>query len=154
MRFQRGADESVTQLDIVFAANFCDGEAVNALLPELNAAIEGGKAVGLLQLATMYPLALTRSLRPKILDLLNTGKVRTVYRSDRLNVTELRVVSSSAWLSSYSPASYSWVVQRVEYQPLPDSRESWVAEGDGLAELVPELLQATFRPVSETAPRG
>lgn len=154
MRFQRGADESVTQLDVVFAANFCDAAAVNALLPELTAAIDSGRAVGLLQIATMYPLALTRTLRPKILDLLNAGKARTVYRSDRLNVVELRVLSTSAWLSSYSPASYSWVVQRVEYLPLAESQESWVAEGTGLAELVPELLQATFRPVSETALRG
>ena len=154
MRFQRGADESVTQLDVVFASNFCDAEAVNAVLPEINAAVDAGKAVGLLQLATMYPLALTRTLRPKILDLLNAGKVRTVYRSDRLNVAELRVLSSSAWLSSYSPATYSWVVQRIEYQPLAAAQESWVATGSGLDELVPELLQATFRPVSETAPRG
>lgn len=153
MRFQRGADDSITQLDLVFAANFCDSEAVNALLPELNQAIEAGKNVGLLQLATMYPLALTRTLRPKVLDLLNAGKVRTVYRSDRLNVAELRVLSSSAWLSSYSPASYNWVVQRVEYQPLSTSRETWVAAGDGLADLVPGLLQATFRPALETAPR-
>ena len=42
----------------------------------------------------------------------------------------------------------------IEYQPLAAAQESWVATGSGLDELVPDLLQATFRPVSETAPRG
>jgi hypothetical protein len=153
MRFQRSADDSTTELDVVFAANFCDAEAVNAALPEIEQALAAGKSVGLLQLATMYPLALTRSLRPKILDLLNSGKARTVYRSDRLAVAQLRVLSPSAWLSSYSPADYNWLVQRVEYVPLAQGKESWVAEGTGLADLVPELLSATFRPVLETAPR-
>ena len=154
MRFQRSADDSVTSLDLVIAANFCDGVAVKALLPRINQAIEAGNSVGLLQLSTMYPLALTRSFRPQILDLLNQGKVRTVYSSDRLNLAELEVHSTSALLSSFSQADYQWVVAKLSYTPLNDSQESWVSSGSGLQEIVPELLQATFRPASAVIPRG
>ncbi|MEI6590397.1 MAG: glycosyltransferase family A protein [Actinomycetes bacterium] len=127
--------------DVVVAANFRDPVNTAIAVAKLRELTESGKAVGALQLNSMYPVELSRSLGRDLLDLLNANKVDMVYAKDQLAVGKLELLAPSAWLSSYSAEKLGWAVTECSVVKLAESKESWVAQGRGLDKLVTQLLR-------------
>jgi hypothetical protein len=109
-------------------------------LESINRHLAAGKAVGALQLNSMYPLHLSRSLNRGLLDLLNAAKLDMVYPKDQLAVGHLELLAPSAWLTSFSDGDFGWAVTEYSVVTLKSAQESWVADGRGLDQLVTELL--------------
>jgi hypothetical protein len=127
--------------DVVVAANFRDRVNAEGALARVRALCAEGKAVGVLQLNSMYPLELSRSLGRDLLDLLNANQVDMVYPKDQLAVGRLEILAPSAWLSSFSEGNFGWAVTECSVVKLKDAKESWVANGKGLDRLVTDLLK-------------
>lgn len=133
-------------MGLVIAANFCDQQNVDGVMEIINKALREKKTIAFWQLATMYPLALTRSLRPQIIELLNSNRARMVYSEDKLEINRLLIAAPSAYLISRQNRPSNWQVRLFETVKLEDSTETWVAKGNGLQELIDTSLEATFRP--------
>ena len=127
--------------DVVVAANFRDRVNAEGALARVRALCAEGKAVGVLQLNSMYPLELSRSLGRDLLDLLNANQVDMVYPKDQLAVGRLEILAPSAWLSSFSEGNFGWAVTECSVVKLKDTKESWVADGKGLDRLANDLLK-------------
>ena len=49
-------------------------------------------------------------------------------------------MAPSAWLTSFNDGDFGWAVTKYSVSKLADAKESWVASGAGLDDLVIELL--------------
>lgn len=130
--------------DLVLAANLRDPENVTVALARIEKATKAGLKIGLLQLNTMYPLALDKQINRAILDQLNSGAVELVYPHDELTIAELDVIAPSAWLSSYHREEFAFKVATLKGVKLEKAKETWVAEGDGLAAMLKQQLTDAF----------
>lgn len=130
--------------DLVLAANLRDPENVKVASERIDKAVKAGKKIGLLQLNTMYPLALDKQINRAILDRLNTGQVELVYPHDALAIAEIDLVAPSAWLSSYHGEQFAFKASAVKAVKLEKATETWVAEGEGLADLLKDQLTDAF----------
>ncbi len=126
--------------DVVVAANYRDPVNAEVAVAKIRELTQVGKAVGVLQLNSMYPLELSRSLGRDLLEILNANKVDMVYPKDQLAVGHLELMAPSAWLSSFSDGNFGWAVTECSVVKLADAKESWVAKGKGLDKLVRDLL--------------
>ncbi|MEN9752892.1 MAG: hypothetical protein RL670_583 [Actinomycetota bacterium] len=128
--------------DVVVAANWRDPVNTAVALERVKSYLAAGKAVGAMQLNTMYPLELSRSLSRDLLDLLNDEKLDMVYPRDQLAVGTFELLAPSAWLTSFSDGDFGWAVTEYAVTKLSDAKESWVAAGPGLDDLVVTLLNS------------
>ena len=149
MRFTTDLATKTRDFDLVFGGNFNDKLSVARVLPEIEAALAADKQVAIWQLSAVYPTALTRSLRPAIVDLLNAGKLATVYPGDQLEVQELRLLAPSAFMGQYRELDFRWNVKLIKFDTLAEAAaaksETWVAQGPGLEELLAARVGAVFR---------
>ena len=132
------------QFDLVIAANLRDPANVSVAQNRIDKATKAGLKTGLLQLNTMYPLALDKQINRAILDQLNVGGVELVYPHDELTVAELDLIAPSAWLSSYHDEKFAFKVGSVKGIKLEKATETWVAEGEGLAALLKKQITDAF----------
>ena len=149
MRFAGDLATGQRDIDLVVGANFNDRRSVEYALPKIQAALAAGKTVAAWQLSAVYPTALTRSLRPQIIELLNAGKLLTCYPADNLEVDRLELLAPSAFLAQYREQSYNWNVKHIHFDTLADAAaqgaETWVAQGPGLEKLLATWVAAAFR---------
>jgi glycosyltransferase involved in cell wall biosynthesis len=149
MRFTGQLATKQREVDLVIGGNFNDKRNVTALLPEIEAALAASKTVAIWQLSAAYPTALTRTLRPAIIELLNSGKLTTCYPADELEVQELRLRAPSAFMGQYRDLGFSWNVKNIRFDTLAEAAdlasETWVAQGPGLEELLAARVEAAFR---------
>jgi len=92
--------------------------------------------VGFWQVNSMYPLSNPRSLRTGILDLLNSGELESVYSSDNLEITQLKLIAPNSFLNSYYPLGYNWAIGARELVDCQSAKENWQARGSGIEELI------------------
>lgn len=130
--------------DLVLAANLRDPANAVVALARIEKAIKAGLKIGLLQLNTMYPLALDKQINRAVLDQLNAGAVELVYPHDALTIAVLDVMAPSAWLSSYHREQFAFKVASLKSVKLEKSTETWVADGEGLAGLLQQQLTDAF----------
>ena len=149
MRFTSELATKSRDFDLVIGANFNDKRSVAHVLPEIEAALAAGRQVAIWQLSAVYPTALTRSLRPAIIELLNAGKLTTVYPADQLEVEELRLRAPSAFMGQYRELGFRWNVKHIKFDTLAEAAasksETWVAPGPGLEELLAARVSAALR---------
>ena len=142
MRISRSQDSQQREFDLVIGANGHDPSNSAELIGQVQRAIGAGKKVGFWQINSMYPLSNPRTLRPGILDLLNSGELESVYSSDQLRIAELRLIAPSAFLNSYHPVGYRWQIKNRESVSLEESKEKWRAAGQGLEPVLVERFSA------------
>jgi glycosyltransferase involved in cell wall biosynthesis len=135
MRIPRSQDTGPREFDLVIGANGHDPKNSQAFLALANEALSSGKKVGFWQVNSMYPLSNPRSIRNGILDLLNEGKIESVYSSDRLSIKELRLIAPSSFLNSYYPLGYNWQIGAREIAEIEAAQENWKALGQGVSEV-------------------
>ena len=134
--FPRSQQKEVLKFDLVIGANGHDPANSSYFVKLTEEAIAAGKKVGFWQIASMYPFANPRTLRPGILELLNQGKLQSVYSSDQLEVSELLLIAPSSFLNSYYPLGYNWKIHSRRRLSLQEAPERWQAAGIGLESLV------------------
>jgi hypothetical protein len=73
----------------------------------------------------MYPLALTRTLRPRVMELLNSGKAQLVYPEDNLDIGKLWLAAPSAFVVSRELKDFQWNVEQFDFVSLDNEPETW-----------------------------
>jgi glycosyltransferase involved in cell wall biosynthesis len=136
MRIPRSQDSKVREFDLVIGANGHDAKNSKEFVRLATEAIECGKRVGFWQINSMYPLSNPRTLRPEILDLLQSGALESVYSSDNLRISELRLIAPSSFLNSYYPLGYNWQVDNRSLISVSEAVEGWQAKGEGVESAV------------------
>ena len=137
MRFKKELAYKHRELDVLIAANLCDQKNVDFISETVNEALAAGKTVGFWHLPTMYPIALTRSLRPRVIELLNSGKAQLVYPQDSLHVSKFWLAAPSAFLVSRELVQFHWEVDQFDFTNLNNASETWnLEEGDFSKELL------------------
>ena len=134
MRIPRSQETGRREFDLVIGANGHDPKNAQAFLELANQALAAGKKVGFWQVNSMYPLSNPRSIRNGILDLLNEGKIESVYSSDKLTIRELKLIAPSSFLNSYYPLGYNWQILARELVEIDSAQENWKALGEGVGE--------------------
>jgi glycosyltransferase involved in cell wall biosynthesis len=140
MRIPRSEETDPREFDLVVGTNSHDPKNSKAFLAVANAALAAGKRVAFWQLHSMYPLSNPRSVSGEILDLLNEGKIESVYASDRLRIKELRLIAPSSFLNSFYPLLYNWEISTRQIVEIKHAQESWKAQGPGVSEVVSQLF--------------
>jgi glycosyltransferase involved in cell wall biosynthesis len=136
MLIPRSQDQQRREFDLVIGANGHDPKNSREFIELAKAAIDKGQRVGFWQINSMYPLSNPRSIRPEILELLNSGQIQSVYSSDLLNIANLVLIAPSSFLNSYYPLGYNWVVGARELLATKDAKENWQASGAGIEEVI------------------
>jgi glycosyltransferase involved in cell wall biosynthesis len=136
MRIPRSQDTGPREFDLVIGANGHDPKNSQAFLAMANEALSSGKKVGFWQVNSMYPLSNPRSIRNGILDLLNEGKIESVYSSDRLSIKELKLIAPSSFLNSYYPLGYNWQIGARDLVGVESAQENWKALGEGIEAVI------------------
>lgn len=141
MRFRSDLATKHREKDLVIGANFCDQKNVDFIAETINEALAADKTVAFWHIPTMYPLALTRTLRPRVMELLNSGKAQLVYPEDNLDIGKLWLAAPSAYLVSRENREFNWKIEEFDFVNLEDASETWSAEGPKLQQLLhTELL--------------
>lgn len=148
MRIPRSEDTEHREFDLVIGTNGHDPKNSQAFLALAHEALNSGKKVGFWHLSSMYPFANPRIVSSDILDLLNEGKIESVYASDRLRIAELRLIAPSSFLNSFYPLRYNWEISSRQVVEIERARESWKAKGRG----VPEVVKELFSKIGSTQP--
>lgn len=122
--FARAEATKARKFDVVFAADFGDKSALPTVLESISGALaENPKAtIGLLACQSLLPLVLNRKFDSAIVELLNSGKVETVYPQDELTVKHLSVLTPSAFLNSQQPQDFNWKIADAGFV---SGLESW-----------------------------
>lgn len=136
MRFRSELANNHREKDLVIGANLCDQKNVDFLNETINEALAADKTVAFWHIPTMYPLALTRSLRPRVIELLNSGKAQLVYPEDNLDVGKFWMAAPSAYLVSRANREFNWKIEEFDFVNLEDSAETWNAQGPKLDQLL------------------
>ena len=136
MRIPRSQDVKVREFDLVIGANGHDPRNSKELVSQVKEAVAAGKRVGFWQINSMYPLSNPRTLRAEILELLNSGELQSVYSSDRLRISELRLIAPSSFLNSYYPLGYNWQIDTRTQLSVGDASEGWQAKGEGIEQSI------------------
>jgi glycosyltransferase involved in cell wall biosynthesis len=136
MLIPRSQDQQRREFDLVIGANGHDPKNSREFIELAKAAIDKGQRVGFWQINSMYPLSNPRSIRPDILELLNSGQIQSVYSSDLLNIANLVLIAPSSFLNSYYPLGYNWAVGARELVATKDAKENWQASGAGIEEVI------------------
>ena len=136
MRIPRSQETTARQFDLVIGANGHDPKNAAELIELVTSARAKKLKVGFWQVNSMYPLSNPRSLRTGILDLLNSGGLESVYSSDNLEITQLRLIAPNSFLNSYYPLGYNWVIGARELIDCQSAKENWQARGPRIEELI------------------
>ncbi len=141
MRFRGDLATKHRDKDLVIGANFCDQKNVDFIAEAINEALAADKTVGFWHIPTMYPLALTRTLRPRVMELLNKGKAQLVYPEDNLDIGKLWLASPSAYLVSRAKVVFNWKIAEFDFVNIREEPETWNVEGEKLDQFLhTELL--------------
>jgi len=144
-----GAEARAPQnFNLVVAANFRDPVNTPVALAKIQAALDAGLSVALLQVNSMYPLHMSRAISGETLALLDSGRVQLVQPGFELQVGKLEMLAPNAWLSSYSAEVFAWRVAEVWPTAPVDAAESFVLTGPGLATELEHQLVAAFGAVA------
>ena len=138
MRLKKELAYKHREFDVLIAANLCDQKNVDFISETVNETLAAGKSLGFWHLPTMYPLALTRSLRPRVIELLNAGKAQLVYPQDDLHAAKFWLAAPSAFLVSRELVGFNWEVDEFDFTNLKDASETWNLEESGFSR---ELLR-------------
>ena len=141
MRFKKDLSVKEREFNLVIGANFCDQKNVDFLNETINEALAADKTVGLWHIPTMYPLALTRSLRPRIMDLLNSGKAQLVYPEDKLEIDSLLLAAPSAFVISRELREFAWQTKQFDYVSLQEEPETWNLDAQEFSNELFRLIQ-------------
>lgn len=136
MRIPRSQDSGERVFDLVIGANGHDPKNAKEFLSLATKALAEGKKVGFWQVNSMYPLSNPRTIRTEILDLLNQGKIESVYSSDRLEIKELNLIAPSSFINSYYPLGYNWRIGARSHVEPAEAQENWKALGSGINEVL------------------
>jgi hypothetical protein len=134
---------SPQNFNLVIVAHFRDPINAAAAMLKVNSALAGGLSVGLLQVNSVYPLHLSRSISGEVLELLNSGAVELVQPHVELQVGKLELLAPNAWLSSWAADRFAWRVAEVWPIAPVNASESFLLKGNDLAgELARQISQA------------
>lgn len=141
MRFRSDLANKHREKDLVIGANLCDQKNVDYISEVINEALAADKTVAFWNIPTMYPLALTRTLRPRIMELLNSGKAQLVYPEDNLDVGKLWLAAPSAYLVSRANVEFKWNIAEFDFVNIQSEAETWNVSGEKLEQFLhTELL--------------
>lgn len=140
MRFPRSLETGTREFDLVLAANAHDPLNAKELVAQAKSAIEAGKTVGYYQLNSPYPYSNPKTIRSSVLELLNDASLHSVYPSDQLEISELRVLAPSSFLTSFRPMEFRWSIAKRTKVKASAAAETWQADGENLDKRIQQLL--------------
>jgi hypothetical protein len=141
MRFRSDLATKHREKDLVIGANFCDQKNLDFIAETINEALAADKTVGFWHISTMYPLALTRTLRPRVMELLNSGKAQLVYPEDNLDIGKLWLAAPSAFVISRELKDFSWNVDEFDFVSLADQPETWNLDAKEMSRELVRLIE-------------